>query len=116
MIQHHLIYVGCLLLLLCLKSYSIIPNGTYTVLEGGENIQLVYQIPPIINGILFVAHGCSHAGTDWFPKSKYCLKCIGLPVELSIVQKALENDIAVLAVSAADSQHKCWVPREDSGS
>jgi hypothetical protein len=42
---------------MCVKNLYIINIKT------GENIQVVYQIPPIINGILFVAHGCSHAGT-----------------------------------------------------
>jgi hypothetical protein len=89
-------------------------NGIYVELEGG--IQLVYQIPKsnkALTGVLLVAHGCSHSATDWWPKSQNCSTCIGLPVERSIVRMAIERNMAVVAVTSSNRQHKCWVLRSD---
>lgn len=89
-------------------------DGIYVELEGG--VQLVYQIPKsnkALTGVLFVAHGCSHSATDWWPKSQNCSRCIGLPVEKTIVQTALEHNMAVVAVTSGNRQHKCWVLKSD---
>lgn len=89
-------------------------NGVYVELEGG--VQLVYQVPKsseALTGVLFVAHGCSHSATDWWPKSQNCSACIGLPVEGSIVRMALERNMAVVAVTSSNRQHKCWVMKSD---
>ena len=52
-------------------------NGVYMkdALTGAE---FVYQRPivPIV-GIVFMAHGCSHSSTDWWPKGSGCADCIG---------------------------------------
>lgn len=84
-----------------------------------ESIEAVYQLPtPLesIQGVLFVAHGCSHSATDWWPKSSSCTKCTGLPIEMSIVREAVyTNKFAVIAISSLNRVHKCWngkdVPR-----
>ena len=89
-------------------------NGIYVELEGG--IQLIYEIPKsnkALTGVLFVAHGCSHSATDWWPKSQNCSSCIGLPIEQSIVRMALERNMAVVAVTSSNRQHKCWVLKSD---
>lgn len=83
--------------------------GQYLSLNG---IEAVYQLPtPLenIDGVLFVAHGCSHAATDWWPKSTSCTKCTGLPIEMSIAREAIYNQkFAVLAISSLNRVHKCW--------
>lgn len=83
--------------------------GQYLALEG---IEAVYQLPSSsdsIEGVLFVAHGCSHSATDWWPKSTACMKCTGLPVEMNIVREAIySHKFAVIAVSSMNRVHKCW--------
>ncbi len=83
--------------------------GQYLALEG---IEAVYQLPSSsdsIEGVLFVAHGCSHSATDWWPKSTACMKCTGLPVEMNIVREAIyAHKFAVIAVNSMNRVHKCW--------
>lgn len=73
-------------------------------------IELVYQAPPggKPKGVIFLAHGCSHSGTDWWPHSDTCPWCIGLPVERSIVAEALRRGYVAMALSSANRKHKCW--------
>lgn len=62
-----------------------------------------------LRGTLFVAHGCSHAATDFWPQSRSCPRCIGLPEEVNITARGLARGYAVVAVSSADREvHKCW--------
>jgi hypothetical protein len=61
-------------------------------------------------GILFVAHGCNHAHTDWFVCQQGCL---GLPEEVAIVNLALERNLVVVAVSSKNRHSKCWNPEVD---
>ena len=91
---------------------------------SSEGIEFVYQLPPAANakwaagnakeaaldvkGILFLAHGCSHSGTDWWPKSTTCSSCTGLPVERSIVGAALQRGFLAVAQSSHNRNHKCW--------
>jgi len=58
-----------------------------------------------VKGLVFLAHGCSHHGTDWWDKSERCPKCIGLPEEKRIVARLVERDYVPLAVTAKD---RCW--------
>lgn len=70
-----------------------------------EGVRVLWTEPPSndIRGILFVAHGCHHAATDWFED---CQDCVGLAEELSIVQMAVEEfKYVVVAIS---SVHNCW--------
>ena len=101
----------------------------YTVIRAENNLSLdgiinklgdteyVYQVPgaaslnnpaAAVSAVLFLAHGCSHSATDWWPPTPSCPTCIGLPVEMSIVQKALRRNMLVVAVSSFDRSHKCW--------
>lgn len=81
-------------------------HGVYSI---EDDIEFVFQLPKTRpQGVLFVAHGCSHSATDWWPKSASCPKCIGLPVETSIVRKGLDHNYAILAISSYNRSHKCW--------
>lgn len=93
---------------------SLEAYGTYV--ELGEGIQIVYQIPMNITsvvGVLLVAHGCSHSATDWWKMSDKCQKCIGLPVERSIVKMAVQSGMAVIALSSNNRGNKCWIYEHD---
>ena len=51
-------------------------SGTYEQSLGGA--EAVWQLPPVGTpaGIFFVAHGCSHSATDFFPHSASCASAI----------------------------------------
>ena len=87
--------------------------GTYESSLGGA--EAVWQLPPAAPiGIFFVAHGCSHSATDFFPHSTSCPSCIGLPEELRVTRSALAAGYAVLAVSSQDRVfRRCWSFEED---
>ena len=123
-----MIYI-VLLLLLLLNAYNVssINSISNNILDDINNkvyginvkfpyknellLEYVYQIPPskAIKGVVFLAHGCSHSGTDWFDKDEIgCPACIGLPVEKTIVTKALKNDYVVIAMTSTNRKHKCW--------
>lgn len=63
-----------------------------------------------VEGILFVAHGCSHSNTDWFLG---CDGCIGLPEERAIVEIGLNLNLVVVAVSSTNRVSKCWNINKD---
>jgi hypothetical protein len=86
---------------------SIDLNGIYESLERAE---FVYQRSSLVKpvGVLFLAHGCSHSATDWWPKSSTCNDCIGLPVETTIVKEAIKRNYFVVALSSNNREHKCW--------
>jgi hypothetical protein len=72
-----------------------------------SNSEMVWQSPERAGfgqsvAVLFMAHGCSHAATDFFDKSKDCADCIGLPVERRLVLAALQKGFFVVAVSSND--------------
>ena len=85
-------------------------------LFGSNKIEYVFQRPSSpsrpISGVVFLAHGCSHSATDWWPKSESCLTCLGLPVEVSIVKEAVRRNYFVVAMSSSDSTHKCWAEND----
>ena len=88
-------------------------DGHYA--EKGGNVY-VWQEPPGNSkpvGLLFLAHGCSHSATDFWPKGEHCSNCIGLPVEKTIVAEALGRGYAVVAMSSGDRNQKCWHPAKD---
>jgi hypothetical protein len=83
--------------------------GTYQLFEN--DIEMVYQVPAetkLLRGVVFLAHGCSHSATDWWPKGASCDKCIGLPVEITIVNEAISRSFAAIAISSYNRHHKCW--------
>lgn len=92
------------------SSKSVIPS--HEVIDG---IDVLWATPQDSNkppcGILFVAHGCNHAHTDWFIECKQ--GCLGLPEEVAIVNLALERHLVVVAVSSKNRKSKCWRPDVD---
>lgn len=96
-----------------LEAHSMPLVGQYLSLNG---IEAVYQLPsPLdeLQGVLFVAHGCSHSATDWWPKSSSCTKCVGLPIEMAIVREAIyAHRFAVIGISSTNRAHKCWSPKD----
>lgn len=90
--------------------------------EGGtweliDNIETVWQSPlGAATAIFFLAHGCDHSATDFWPQSEIrmgrhigvrtgCPRCIGLPEEMAIVNSALKANMFVVAIS---SRSRCW--------
>jgi hypothetical protein len=100
--------IGFMLIIFSVRiKASIDLNGIYGSLERAE---FVYQRPSLTKpgGVLFLAHGCSHSATDWWPKSTTCVDCIGLPVETTIVKEAIKRNYFVVALSSSNREHKCW--------
>lgn len=80
--------------------------GNYEKVDGSE---LVWQKPlNTPTAAIFLAHGCAHSATDWWPKSANCPNCIGLPVETSIVTSFLNEGYLVISTSSQDRHSKCW--------
>lgn len=80
----------------------------------GSAVEAVYQVPERPAGTLFVAHGCSHSATDFWPHAApACRKCIGLPEEVLITRAALSAGLAVVAISSSDRARRCWSIDED---
>ena len=82
--------------------------GTWLRNEAG--VEIVYQVPTggASRGIVFFAHGCSHSSIDWWPKTKECPTCIGLPVERALVTAALKRGYVAVAQSSQNRKHRCW--------
>jgi hypothetical protein len=75
-------------------------------LEGLEGVDFLWQGDCNPRAIFFVAHGCNHKMTDWWPRHEnVCNECIGLPEEMAIVQMALRQKLVVVAAS---SKRTCW--------
>lgn len=97
------------------QNFSVIDlhHNKYQLLN---DVEFLYQFPvnPFTNdyhqprGLLFLAHGCSHSATDWFPRSINCTKCLGLPVEQTIVKEALNQKLIVLVITSVNRFNKCW--------
>ena len=98
------------------QNFSVIDlhHNKYQLLN---DVEFLYQFPvknPFTNdyhqprGLLFLAHGCSHSATDWFPRSMNCTKCLGLPVEQTIVKEALNQKLIVLVITSVNRFNKCW--------
>ena len=77
--------------------------GFHEIFPIGQT-EMVWQSPKRVGygqsvAVLFMAHGCSHAATDFFDKSQDCKDCIGLLVERRLVQAALQRGFFVVALS-----------------
>ncbi|PNW84355.1 hypothetical protein CHLRE_04g231810v5 [Chlamydomonas reinhardtii] len=74
--------------------------------------EVVWQVPAAdtrLRGVMFIAHGCGHGATDWWPQSESCPKCIGLPEEMNVTLHLLLRGYAAVAVSSADrTRSRCW--------
>jgi hypothetical protein len=89
--------------------------GVVGRLEDIDGVEVEWQKPDgLAKGAVFLAHGCSHAATDFWPKGPGCRACVGLPEEVSIVQAVLRRGFAAVAVSSNDREYsKCWNPDDD---
>jgi len=107
--------------ILAVEKYQVsddVLQGNYVLLDQGADadapLEYIYQFPLLSNldasvGVLFLAHGCSHAATDFWPRHELtCPKCRGLPVEKAVVVEALTRDYIVVAASAKDTNTGCW--------
>lgn len=108
-----MIFIFILSVLLLSVVYSNANQDFSQTLKGElfnvDNIEAVYQLPfTKAKGVIFLAHGCGHSATDWWPKTTSCPDCIGLPVERKIVKAGLTNGYVMLAVSSRDRMNKCW--------
>lgn len=83
------------------------PHGVMRDTFGSrvDPVELLWQKPRDPKALLFLAHGCNHAATDFFPPSETCPTCAGLPEETRVVAKALARGYVVAAVS---SRGACW--------
>jgi len=88
--------------------------GTYIFEDGIEYVWEKRSESTTPKGIVFLAHGCQHRATDWWPKSETCKKCIGLPVENKITTRLLEKGYVAVASSSSNNDHKCWLPGDES--
>eukprot|EP01025_Chloroclados_australasicus_P017447 TRINITY_DN1890_c1_g1_i4.p1 TRINITY_DN1890_c1_g1~~TRINITY_DN1890_c1_g1_i4.p1 ORF type:complete len:349 (-),score=34.21 TRINITY_DN1890_c1_g1_i4:191-1237(-) len=76
-----------------------------------NDTEIFYELPgddQKVKGLLFLAHGCKHRATDFWPKSELCVECMGLPEFSKMRQVALQLNYVVLAISSSDSETKCW--------
>lgn len=74
-------------------------------------IEYMYDIPDSnipIKGVYFLAHGCQHQATDWFPKCTVCPQCLELPIERTIVTTLLKHGYVALAISSKNKEFRCW--------
>ena len=111
--------LGLCLVCACALTRAFELDGELLLVEDDEmdaDIEVVFQAPPPgtdVVGVLAVLHGCSHGGTDAWPRGPGCPRCVGLPVETHIVGAALSRGWAVAAVTSVDRRSKCW-RREDA--
>ena len=64
-------------------------------------------------GILLFLHGCNHHGSDLWPRSNHCPRCLGLSEEQRTRKLALKHSLAVVAVSSLQATYHgkgCWNP------
>lgn len=80
-----------------------------TTAQTIRGLETLWQVPDGgARGVLFVAHGCSHSGSDFWPKSGRCMHCLGLPEEVRVREAALRRGYAVVAVSSHNRETQCW--------
>jgi len=92
---------------------QFVPTQGLNYLVKGD-VEFLWEEPNVqARGLVFLAHGCSHGGYDWWPKSDKCSTCIGLPEERAIVKAVLKRGFIALAVTSVDRVSKCWTPSED---
>ena len=108
--------LGCLLE----GGVGVVLDPQKTLVSG--DIEIVYQLAdwytrthpntsPI--GTLFLAHGCHHSATDFWPRTPgACDDCLGLPIETGIVAQALLQGWVVVAVSSVDRDRRCWSSKD----
>ena len=79
--------------------------GTHEQLDG---VEAVWELPQsaIPRAIVLLCHGACHSATDFWPPSRRCPSCVGLPEEVRIVRDLLVNGYAAIALSSSMSQQR----------
>jgi len=78
-----------------------------------DSIETMWQLPEggdPVKGIVFLAHGCQHQGTDFFAgvcQGSNFGRCLGLPEERALVEKVRSKGYVALAVSGS-GPNRCW--------
>ena len=84
-------------------------DGSAKVLHvKGRDVVYHLVSSPEPRAVLFMAHGCNHWAFDFAYPSKSCPDCTGLPVEMRLVQMALERGFVPIAISSHAGQRSCW--------
>ncbi|KAI3436872.1 hypothetical protein D9Q98_006282 [Chlorella vulgaris] len=73
-----------------------------------RDLETLWEVPQKPKGVLFVAHGCSHQGSDFWQPSARCKHCLGLPEECLVREVALQRGYAVVAVTSFNRTSGCW--------
>jgi hypothetical protein len=96
----------------------------YAKLGAEKDMEFVWQRPAgQVKGILFMAHGCDHHGTDFFESdslaNEQCKKslkgrCLGLPEEVHMRRTALARNYLVVAATGGSKSTRgmCWHPHD----
>eukprot|EP00933_Yihiella_yeosuensis_P046762 TRINITY_DN42374_c0_g1_i1.p1 TRINITY_DN42374_c0_g1~~TRINITY_DN42374_c0_g1_i1.p1 ORF type:complete len:346 (-),score=71.81 TRINITY_DN42374_c0_g1_i1:328-1365(-) len=97
----------------------------YARVDG--NIETVWQPPHgTPKGVVFIAHGCQHQGTDIFSnigrdgwdfkecKTSNLGSCLGLPEEVRLVKAARARGYVAMAVSGGSGRKSCWSMARDA--
>lgn len=90
---------------------------THSIEGGFTSVDVLVHTPDKKpKGIIFLAHGCSHSHTDFWPSTPVvCPQCLGLPEERAIVKIAREEfDLVVVAMSSLNRMSKCWSPNDET--
>lgn len=77
-----------------------------------------YQMPPggAPKGLLFVTPGCARWGPGFWPRSKSCPECVGLPEDVCHSAQALLRGYAIFVawpVDRAFPGQYCWSAKDD---
>ncbi|CAK0836589.1 unnamed protein product [Prorocentrum cordatum] len=101
---------------------SYVPK--YARVDG--DIETMWQLPHgMPKGLLFIAHGCKHQGTDVFSdvgpdgwRLEECSNsnsgsCLGLPEEVKLRQTARRRGYVVVSVSGGSGSRSCWHMTQD---
>jgi hypothetical protein len=75
------------------KAIQLDPKRLYV-----DKVELFVQKPRTVEGVVLLFHGCNHDGIDWFQ----------LPEDRKIVRYLLEQNLATIAISSENRQHRCW--------
>ncbi|EFN56834.1 hypothetical protein CHLNCDRAFT_144402 [Chlorella variabilis] len=130
--QHRAAWSAALAVVACLglaaaplAAHAAVKLGGDTDMEGSSLLTptrgevmgrtFYFEIPHNPVGVLFMAHGCVHDAADFWPPSKACPECSGLPEEVSHTKQALARGYAVLAVDSKDRDpmSRCYSYGED---
>ena len=95
------------LLVVCWDMNFTLLNGTYYS-DKTTALEYIFQLPTLPQpwpGVVFVAHGCGDTAGSFWPKSKTCEECCGLPLGTLLTLRGLQNNFAIIATTA---RNRCF--------